>query len=315
MRLVSFRLDDEGPARAGLSRDAAPEAPLLDLGRQGRLLGPGLLPPRASVKDILGLPGARLVKASRAAARLWARLAREPKLAKRVLLDPSRARFLPPVPDPQKIICIGQNYIDHCREQNAPIPKSPIIFAKFPPALIGHKETVRLPRISEKVDYEAELAFVIGRPGRFIEKSRAYEHVAGYTCLNDVSARDLQFGDGQWVRGKSCETFAPCGPALVTRDEVPQPGALRIGLELNGQSMQDSSTSNLIFDVPYLVSFLSEVFTLETGDIVSTGTPPGVGCFRKPPVFLKEGDTMAVTIEGIGRLESAVRADPRPPPG
>lgn len=312
MRLVSYRLGDEGPPRAGLLRDASPEAPLLDLGRQGRLLGKGLFPPRASVKEILGLPAGALKKMSAAARRLWARLDRDPKLAKRVLLDPSRARFLPPVTDPEKIICVGQNYIDHCREQNAPVPTSPIIFAKFPPALIGHRGTVRLPRISEKVDYEAELAFVIGRPGRFIEKSRAYEHVAGYTCLNDVSARDLQFGDGQWVRGKSCETFAPCGPALVTRDEVPEPGKLRIGLELNGQTMQDSSTSNLIFDVPYLVSFLSEVFTLETGDIVSTGTPPGVGCFRKPPVFLKSGDAMAVTIEGIGRLESAVQADPRP---
>ncbi len=309
MRLVSYTVDGEGTARVGILRDESAEGPILDLERSARALGVPGLPRRTSIRGLLSLGGGVLGRLSRSARALWASLDRSPGRARRVLIDGSRARFLPPIPDPEKIICIGQNYIDHCREQDAPVPKSPIIFAKFTPALTGHREPVRLPRISQKVDFEAELAVVIGAEARRVSREKAYRHVAGYMPLNDVSARDLQFSDGQWVRGKSCDTFAPCGPALVTRDEVPDPQRLGIGLILNGRTMQDSSTSNLIFDVPYLVWFISQSLTLKPGDIISTGTPPGVGCFRKPPVFLKPGDEMMVWVEKLGRLTSPVVAE------
>lgn len=221
----------------------------------------------------------------------------------------SSATLLPPVGDPQKIICIGQNYRDHCAEQNQPLPERAIIFSKFPSALIGHGGTIVLPRISEQVDYEAELAFVIGKRGRHIDEANAAEYIAGYMCLNDVSARDIQFGDKQWVRGKTFDTFAPTGPALVTADEIEDPHNLDIGLTLNGNVMQKSNTSNLIFGVYYLVSYLSDVVTLEPGDIVTTGTPGGVGIFRNPPVLLKPGDEVSVTIAGLGTLTNSVAAE------
>ena len=217
--------------------------------------------------------------------------------------------LLAPVGDPQKIVCIGQNYRDHCEEQNQPLPERAIIFAKFPTALAGPGQPIRLPKISEQVDYEAELAFVIGKRGRNIPESQAKEYVAGYMCLNDVSARDIQFSDKQWVRGKTFDTFAPTGPALVTADEIADPHDLDISLTLNGTVMQSSNTSNLIFGVYYLVSYLSQVFTLEPGDIVTTGTPGGVGVFRKPPVFLKPGDEVSITIEGLGTLTNPVMAE------
>jgi len=218
-------------------------------------------------------------------------------------------RLLAPVGDPRKIICIGQNYRDHCAEQRQPIPDHPIIFAKFPTALIGPGEAIRIPRISHQVDYEAELAFVIGARGRYIAAEDAWSFIAGYLCFNDVSARDIQFGDRQWVRGKTFDTFAPCGPALVTPEEVGNPHELDIALTLNGRVMQQSNTSNLIFGVDYLVSFLSQVMTLEPGDIISTGTPGGVGVFRDPPVFLRPGDRVEVHIERVGTLTNPVAAE------
>ncbi len=308
MRLVNYLLDGEKKPRVGLARDETPEAPILDLDRSGRRLGVSGLPRRASIKQILNLGDDLVGRLSRRARSLWRELDRSPRQARRILMDPARIQFLPPIPDPEKIICIGQNYLDHCREQNVEPPQRPIIFAKFPPALIGHLEPVRLPRISKKVDFEAELAVVIGTGGRNIRRERANLHVAGYMPMNDVSARDLQFADGQWIRGKSCDTFAPCGPALVTRHEVTNPHRLGIGLELNGKPMQNSSTRNLIFKVPHLISFISQVITLKTGDIISTGTPPGVGCFRKPPIFLKPRDEMTVWIEKLGRLTNPVAA-------
>lgn len=217
--------------------------------------------------------------------------------------------LLPPVGDPQKIICIGQNYRDHCLEQNQPFPERAIIFAKFPSALIGPGAPIVLPRISEKVDYEAELAFVIGKRARHVAEADAREYVAGYMCLNDVSARDIQFGDKQWVRGKTFDTFAPTGPMLVTADEIPDPHNLDISLTLNGNTMQKSNTSNLIFGVDHLVAYLSAVVTLEPGDIVTTGTPGGVGIFRDPPVLLKPGDEVSVTIQGLGTLTNPVTAE------
>ena len=218
-------------------------------------------------------------------------------------------RLAPPIPDPQKIICVGQNYRDHCLEQNAPIPKSPIIFTKFITSLAGPRDNILLPHVSEQIDYEIELAFVIGKGGKHIPEERALEHVAGYMVFNDVTARDIQFGDKQWVRGKSCDTFAPCGPALVTRDEIDDPQNLKLEMKLNGEVMQSSNTGQMIFDIAYLISFLSRTLTWTPGDIVATGTPPGVGVFRKPPVFLKPGDKLVATVEKLGSLENTCVAE------
>ena len=209
---------------------------------------------------------------------------------------------------PQKIVCVGLNYRDHAEEQGVELPERPLLFAKWPNTLIAAGEAIRIPSISKNVDYEAELAVVIGKGGRNISEERALEHVAGYTLLNDVTARDFQFGDKQWFRGKSCDTFGPLGPWILTRDEIADPHNLKIKLTLNGQTVQDSNTSNLIFKIPYLVSYLSRSLTWEPGDLISTGTPPGVGVFRKPPVFLKAGDTMSVTVERIGTLTNPVVA-------
>ena len=189
-----------------------------------------------------------------------------------------------------------------------PIPEKPVVFSKFSTAVIAPGEAVVLPPTSEKVDYEAELAVVIGRQAKNISATRALDYVLGYTAFNDVSARDFQFADGQWQRGKSCDTFAPMGPTIVTTDVIPDPHKLSIKLILNGQTMQDSNTDQLIFGVPELIEFLSQTITLEPGDVIATGTPPGVGFARKPPVFLRPGDVMEVDIERVGRLNSQVVA-------
>ena len=223
------------------------------------------------------------------------------------------AYWLAPVPRPGKLICIGLNYRDHAAESNMAIPERPVVFSKFSTAVIAPGEPVVVPATSEQVDYEAELAVVIGRRAKNISAESAFDYVLGYTAFNDVSARDFQFADGQWQRGKSCDTFAPMGPFIVTADEIPNPHKLAIKLRLNGKTMQDSNTDQLIFGVPELIAFLSETITLEPGDVIATGTPPGVGFARKPPVFLKAGDEMEVEIEKIGVLGSVVRKqdDPR----
>jgi len=214
--------------------------------------------------------------------------------------------LLAPVPRPGKLICIGLNYRDHAIESKMPIPERPVVFSKFSSSVIGPGEAVVVPSKSEQVDYEAELAVVIGRRAKNVTREQAYDYVLGYTIVNDVSARDFQFADGQWQRGKSCDTFAPMGQWIVTTDEIPDPHKLSIKLRLNGQTMQDSSTNQLISGVPELIAFLSESITLEPGDVIATGTPPGVGFARKPPVFLKSGDVMEVEIEGIGTLTSPI---------
>jgi 2-keto-4-pentenoate hydratase/2-oxohepta-3-ene-1,7-dioic acid hydratase in catechol pathway len=206
------------------------------------------------------------------------------------------------------LICIGLNYRDHAAESNMAIPKQPIVFSKFSTAVIAPGEPVVLPATSTQVDYEAELAVVIGRRAKDVTREHALDYVLGYTCFNDVSARDFQFADGQWQRGKSCDTFAPMGPTIVTADEVPDPHKLSIKLVLNGQAMQDSNTDQFIFGIPELIEFLSQTITLEPGDVIATGTPPGVGFARKPPVFLKPGDNMEVVIESVGTLNSPVVA-------
>ncbi|QDV38325.1 fumarylacetoacetate hydrolase family protein [Tautonia plasticadhaerens] len=226
--------------------------------------------------------------------------------------DPASSRLLAPVPDPRKIICLGLNYRDHAIETGAKIPEEPILFSKYPTALTGHKAPILLPKICHEVDFEAELVFVIGLPGRDIPRDRAMDHVAGYAVGHDVSARDWQLGKpgGQWMAGKTFDTFAPVGPSLVTADEVPDPHALGIRLRLNGRLMQDSSTSQLIFRVPETIAYLSQIMTLEPGDLVFTGTPPGVGMARKPPVWLKPGDVVEVEIDGLGTLSNPIEARP-----
>lgn len=218
------------------------------------------------------------------------------------------AYWFAPVPRPGKLICIGLNYRDHAAESNMPIPERPVVFSKFSTAVIAPGEPVVLPTSSQQVDYEAELAVVIGRRAKRVSATRAYDYVLGYTAFNDVTARDFQFADGQWQRGKSCDTFAPMGQTIVTADVITDPHMLPIKLILNGRTMQDSNTNQLIFGVPELIEFLSQTITLEPGDVIATGTPSGVGFARKPPVFLQPGDEMVVDIEGIGRLNNPVVA-------
>lgn len=217
--------------------------------------------------------------------------------------------LLAPIPRPGKVICIGLNYRDHAVESNAPIPDEPICFSKFSSSVIGPEETIELPAACKTVDYEAELVVVIGRGGRNISREDAFAHIAGYTVGNDVSARDWQIGrpGGQWLLGKTPDTFAPIGPYVVTADKIENPSDLAISLRLNGETMQVSSTKELIFGVDEIIAHISQLFSLEPGDIIFTGTPPGVGMARKPPVFLKEGDVTEVEIEGLGVLKNSVK--------
>ena len=223
----------------------------------------------------------------------------------------SSAKLHAPVHDPQKIICVGLNYRDHAIESKMPIPKEPVLFSKYPSALIGHGEPIVIPKVSTKVDYEAELVVVIGKRGRKIAESSAMDHVAGYSVGHDVSARDWQLEkDGkQWMVGKTFDTFAPIGPALVTRDEIPDPHKLGIQLRINGRTMQNSNTEQMIFSVAQLIAYVSLVFTLEPGDLIFTGTPPGIGHALNPPVYLRGGETIDVEIEGLGILRNAAVAE------
>jgi 2-keto-4-pentenoate hydratase/2-oxohepta-3-ene-1,7-dioic acid hydratase in catechol pathway len=216
-------------------------------------------------------------------------------------------RALAPVPRPAKIVGIGLNYRDHAAESGQPIPEEPILFAKFANSVVGSGEPIVLPDITREVDYEAELAVVIGRTASRVTADDALAYVAGYTCANDVSARDLQFRSSQWMLGKAIDTFLPTGPWLVTAEEIPDPQALAIRCRLNGRTMQESTTSQMVFGVAELIAYLSRTMTLEPGDIIATGTPPGVGFARTPPVWLGDGDEVTVEIEGIGALTNPVR--------
>jgi 2-keto-4-pentenoate hydratase/2-oxohepta-3-ene-1,7-dioic acid hydratase in catechol pathway len=218
-------------------------------------------------------------------------------------LPMDRLRFAPVLPISSNIIAIGLNYKDHVVESKGRIPKTPMVFAKFSSSLLGHREPITWrSAITKKVDFEAELAVIIGEKASQCPEEEAMEKVFGYTCANDVSARDLQFGDGQWVRGKSLDTFCPLGPWIVTRDEIQDPHELAIRCTLNGTIMQDSSTKAMVFGVSRLISHLSQYFTLMPGDVILTGTPAGVGAFRDPPIYLKNGDSLSVEIEKIGTL-------------
>jgi 2-keto-4-pentenoate hydratase/2-oxohepta-3-ene-1,7-dioic acid hydratase in catechol pathway len=212
-----------------------------------------------------------------------------------------------PIERPQKIVCVGLNYRDHAEEQGTPPPEAPLLFAKWPNALIGPGDPIVIPPITHQVDYEAELGVVIGERVQGVSKENALEAVRGYLCLNDVSARDLQFGDGQWTRGKSLDTFCPIGPELVPAADIPDPQALRIRAAVNGEVLQDSSTSRMIFTVAEIIAHVSRAITLEPGDLIATGTPAGVGAFRDPPIWLRPGDEVTIEIEGVGSLTNPIR--------
>ncbi len=286
MRLISVRTE-HGPALGVQSGDrwaAAPE----------------LLPGAPPTMVALLAAGPEAVDALRSAA-----TAESIRRHARPLVE---GDLLAPVGRPGKVVAIGRNYREHQAEEGVDPPAAPLIFAKWPSSIVGPADEVRWdPELTAQVDYEAELAVVIGRQARRVTEADALSHVLGYTCLNDVSARDIQFGDGQWVRGKSLDTFCPMGPALVTADEIPDPQALAIRCEVNDRVVQDSTTALMYFGVAAIISHCSQAFTLEPGDVIATGTPGGVGIFRDPPELLGDGDVVTVSIEGIGALRNVCR--------
>lgn len=221
-------------------------------------------------------------------------------------------RLLAPIRNPSKLIAIGLNYMDHVREQGLKVPTLATMFTKYPSSIIGPGDAIRWdPAVTAKVDYEAELALVIGKTASKVKEEDAYDYIAGYMNCHDVSARDLQLEKGdQWIMGKSLDTFCPLGPYLVTKDEIADPHALSIKCLVNGEALQDSNTRELIYKIPYLIAYLSRGITLLPGDVITTGTPDGVGAFRKPPVFLKHGDVVTVEVEGLGQLTNPCVEEP-----
>ena len=275
--------------------------------------------PRAGVLTDQGMLDAGLLLADSDSPTLRELIAAEriPELAGRVangeaageagaLFDPKAVELLPPIPDPDKIICIGLNYRSHAEEFGLELPKAPTVFGKYRNALTGDGRTVTLPEASAKVDFEAEIAFVIGRRAKDVPVDSALDHVAGYTLLNDLSARDLQFLTPQWMPGKVFDGSAPCGPCLITPDDAGPHDSIGISLTLNGEQMQSSDSGDLIFNVPELVSHLSRWMTLEPGDIISTGTPSGVGSSRKPRIWLEDGDELTVSSPQLGSLHTRI---------
>ncbi len=288
MKLVTYKTDND--ARLGLLRDDH----VIDLAAASD----GRLPPDMLTFLRQGEPALKL-----------ARQVAENGTASTPVSD---VTLLAPIPNPSKIVAIGLNYMDHCREQNVKPPERPIIFCKFSTAVVGPGATIRWdPALTQQVDYEVELGVVMGRLARRVPAAEALDYVAGYTICNDVTARDLQHGDRQWVRGKSLDTFCPLGPWLVTRKEVPDPQDLSLRCTLNGQVMQDSTTAEMIFGVAYLIEFISRAFTLLPGDVIATGTPHGVGVFRSPQIFMKDGDVVTVEVEGLGQLTNDCREEPQ----
>jgi 2-keto-4-pentenoate hydratase/2-oxohepta-3-ene-1,7-dioic acid hydratase in catechol pathway len=293
MRLATFLIDGReacGPVLSG--------ARALDL--------------RSASAGKLGPPLAGLLgdaEAMRLTGELAWRGENDPSFAARHSRPLAGVQLLAPIPRPGKVLCLGLNYRDHAAESGSPIPSEPVIFSKASSSVIGHEQPIRLPEASDQVDYEVELAFVIGRAARGVPAAEAMPHVAGYTVLNDVSARDYQREKpgGQWTLAKSFDTFCPMGPWLVTADEIRDPHDLKLECVVSTERMQSSSTSRMIFTVPAIIEYLSRVLTLEPGDVVATGTPPGVGFARKPPRFLRPGDVVECTVERIGTLRNPVR--------
>jgi 2-keto-4-pentenoate hydratase/2-oxohepta-3-ene-1,7-dioic acid hydratase in catechol pathway len=264
---------------------------------------PGLLDAAGSVRDLSGvLPDIAGEALSTAALE---RLAGVNPAGLPAVADPGRLG--PPLAGIGKIIGVGLNYRDHAEEQGTELPKAPLLFAKWQNTLIGDGDTIVIPPEVQQADYEAELGVVIGRTTSRVSETQALDAVRGYICVNDVSARDLQFADGQWSRGKSVDTFCPVGPRLVPREEVEDPQALGIRCHVNGETLQDSTTGNMIFSVAEIIAYVSRTITLEAGDLIATGTPAGVGVFRDPKVLLKDGDEVTVEIDGLGSLTNPVK--------
>lgn len=277
---------------------------LVRYGRPGKEK-PGLIDAEGKLRDLSGKI-ADITPEQLAPARL-ARLARYSP--RRLPLVKGRPRLGVPWRGIGKIIAIGLNYADHAKEAGQPIPEEPVVFLKANSALSGPGDNVVMPKNSKKTDWEVELGVVIGSEASYVTKGRALDYVAGYTIVNDVSERTLQLeGTGTWTKGKSCDTFAPIGPWLVTRDEIPNPQLLDMWLDVNTTRRQNGSTRTMVFNVAHLVSYLSKLFTLHPGDVISTGTPPGVGAGMKPPVFLKNGDVMRLGISGLGEQRQKVVA-------
>ncbi|XP_029016735.1 fumarylacetoacetate hydrolase domain-containing protein 2A [Betta splendens] len=288
MRLVQFRRhgDRDDVIRVGVEQGEG--RGVVDL----RAFDPST---PATVRELLELGDAGLEAAQRALT------------SGQCVVERSHIRLLSPVSSPEKVVCVGMNYRDHCLEQNAPIPKEPLIFSKFPCAIAGPYDDITLPAESQEVDWEVELAFVIGRQGRRIKEEDALSHVAGFTVANDVSARDWQMRNGgQWLLGKTFDSFCPLGPALVTTDAVKDPHNLGIRCLVNGEAVQSSNTGQMIFKTAALIAWVSKFVTLAPGDVFLTGTPPGVGFFRKPPVFLKKGDVVECRIDQLGSIINKV---------
>jgi len=283
MKLVSYQLSDNRVHLGALRDDQ-----IINLNEASR----GALPD--DMLRFLQLGGAAMQTARESLA----------KAADSLTLD--SARLLSPVPNPSKVVAIGLNYMDHIREADIGVPELATMFCKYPSSIIGSGEDICWSTgLTDQVDYEAELAVVIGKTARNVDAEVAYEYIAGYMNCNDVSARDLQFKPGdQWLRGKCLDTFCPLGPYLVTRDEIADPHQLSIQCRVNEEVMQDSNTREMIYDIPYLIEYLSAAFTLLPGDIIATGTPHGVGAFREPPVWLKHGDEVSIEIEGLGILSN-----------
>jgi 2-keto-4-pentenoate hydratase/2-oxohepta-3-ene-1,7-dioic acid hydratase in catechol pathway len=266
---------------------------------------PGVLVGEDQVGDLSELGFASLAGVIQGGSATLARIG-----AARLALTPlAEVKLLAPIPRPNKLICVGLNYRDHAAETGSAIPDVPTIFNKFPTSVIGPGTPIVLPKVSNSPDYEAEFAFVIGKGGRHIAEADWQDHVFGYTIVNDVSARDYQRATTQWLMGKTFDTFAPMGPWIVSQDEIRDPHNLSVRMVINGETLQNGNTSQLIFNIPRLIAFLSSVFTLEPGDIVSTGTPAGVGAARKPPRWLQPGDDVVVQIPEIGELRNPVVAE------
>ena len=277
----------------------------------GRLLSNGK--PTIAVCDADGkwreLPQRGAINRSmKAAIHRWDSMLMDELIAQSTELDETKIELLCPIPSPEKVICVGKNYADHAQEMGSDPPDIPVIFNKLSSCLIGNNETIVLPAISEKVDYEAELVVVVGKGGRHIPREQALEHVFGYTIGNDVSARDWQKGrpGGQWLLGKTFDTFGPVGPYIVSADEISDPHDLDITLRLNSKQMQAGNTSQLVFPIDFLIAHLSKFFTLKPGDLIFTGTPAGVGAGRTPEVYLRSGDVVEITIDQIGNLTTPV---------
>ncbi|KAM6930898.1 fumarylacetoacetate hydrolase domain-containing protein 2A [Xenentodon cancila] len=288
MRLVQFRRPGDGDGvRVGVERDEG--LSVVDL----KAFNPSM---PSTIRELLEM-GDRGLECARRALE-----------SRECVVNRAQIQLLSPVLAPEKVVCVGMNYRDHCLEQNAPIPKEPIIFSKFPSAITGPYDDIILPSESEEVDWEVELAFVIGRRGKHIKEEDALSYVAGFTVANDVSAREWQMGRNgkQWLLGKTFDSFCPLGPALVTADAVKDPHNLGIRCLVNGETVQSSNTAQMIFKTAALIAWVSKFVTLTPGDVFLTGTPPGVGVFRKPPVFLKKGDVVECQIDQIGSIINKV---------